>query len=259
MNLRRALPGLVEAACLLGLAGFLAYLILGGNYWMYLNPKFKSLSWAAAAVLGALGVYSLLRPPARATWFRASLYVFVLALCLVSELGIQKWASVSGIDSAAAEQEAPQLPSRVTQGGIEYVRINLGELYDIAANAKPDKLGLNYAVRGFVRRSPEMDAKGEFVLYRVALYCCYADSTAVGFRVRPPLGVSLPENGTWLVAYAGLTPSKASENEPPTAMEGQAFSSVQPDFRLDARCLEPEKAPGMGMMYEWRAEEPYAY
>jgi hypothetical protein len=177
----------------------------------------------------------------------------------MSEMGIDRWASASGIDSAAVAQEAPQLPSRVTQGGVEYVRINLGELYDIAANAKPDKLGLSYAVRGFVRRSPEMDAKGEFVLYRVALYCCYADSTAVGFRVRPPQGGPLPENGTWLVAYAGLTPAKESENESSASVEGSAFSSVQPDYRLDARRLEPEKAPGMGMMYEWRSEEPYAF
>jgi hypothetical protein len=226
---------------------------------MYLNPKFKSLSWAAAAVLAALGVYSLLRPPIGATWFRAAIYVFVLALCGMSEVGLKRWASASGIDSAAALQEAPQLPSRVTQGGVEYVRINLGELYDIAANAKPDKLGLNYAVRGFVRRAPEMDAKGEFVLYRVALYCCYADSTAVGFRVRPPQGIPLPENGTWLVVYAGLAPVKETKEAPQAPMEGSAFSSVQPDYRLDARRLEPEKAPGMGMMYEWRSEEPYAY
>ena len=259
MNTRHTFPGLVEAACLLGLAGFMAYLIIGGNYWMYLNPKFKSLSWGAAAVLGFLGLYSLARPPAAATWFRASLYVFVLVLCWTSELGIQKWASSAGIDSVAAEQESPQLSSRVTLGGVEYVRINLGELYDIAAKAEQDKLGLHYAVRGFVRRSPELDARGEFVLYRIALYCCYADSTAVGFRVHPPQGVPLPENGTWLVAYAGLAPSKDAETETSTTVEGSTFSSVQPDYRLDARRLEPEKAPGMGMMYEWRSEEPFAY
>ena len=187
---------------------------MAGNYWLYLNPKFKSLSWGAAVVLGSLGVYSLIRPPAGATWFRASLYVFVLVLCWVSELGIQKWAFTAGIDSAAAEQEDAQLPSRVTQGGVEYVRINLGELYDIAVNAKPDKLGLNYAVRGFVRRTPESDARGEFVLYPdcpVLLLCGFHRR---GLQGSPsPGNAPSPENGTWLVAYAGLAPSKVAESD----------------------------------------------
>lgn len=257
---RRALPGLIEAACLIGLAGFFVYLLTAGNYWMYLNPKFKGLSWGAAAVLGALGVYSVARPPSGATWLRASLYLGVIALCLASELGVQKWLASAGVDADAlqAQDDAP-LPSRVTKGGVEYVRINIGELYDIAGKNDPGRISLNYAVRGLARRTPESDAKGEFVLYRVALWCCFADSTAVGFRVRPPKGEPLPKDGAWLVAYGSLTPSKDPQAESVTSIGGSAFASLNPDYRFDARRLKREKAPGTGMMYEWRSEEPYAY
>lgn len=252
-------PGLVEALCIVGLAAFLVYLLTLGSYWMYLNPKFRGLSWAAAASLGAMGVYSLVRSPAGANWFRASLYMLVLALCLVSEVGIQSWFAVSGVDTAAVEEQPTLMEPRVTVGGVEHVRINLGELYDIAAKNIPGKLGLNYAVRGFVRRSPESDARGEFVLYRLALYCCYADSTAVGFRVRVPNGQSLPDHGSWQVVYGRLAQSKDDQAAATQSIDGSVFASVQPDFALDASRVEAAKAPGMGMMYEWRSEEPYAY
>lgn len=259
MRLAGRIPGLVEAACLVGLAGFLAYLLVAGNYWMYLNPKFRGLSWAAVAALGGLGVYSAARPPVGATWLRASLYLSVLGLCLMSELGLQRWFSVSGVDSQAVEQEQAPLPSRVTVGGQEYIRLNLGELYDIAGKGPSPLLQGNYAVRGFVRRSPETDAKGEFVLYRLALYCCFADSTAVGFRVRPPKGAALPENGSWQVVYGALEASGDPDSDKIATIEGSAFASVNPDYRFMARRMESEKVPGTGMMYEWRSEEPYAY
>jgi len=259
MTLARKLPGLVEAACLVGLAGFLVYLLLAGNYWMYLNPKFKGLSWAAAAALGSLGLYSAVRPPAGATWLRACLYLSVLGLCLMSELGLQRWFDSSGVDSQAAEDAQATLPPRVTLHGVEYVRINLGELFDIAGKGPSPRLRDNYAVRGFVRRSPENDTKGEFVLYRLALYCCFADSTAVGFRVRQPLGEALPQNGSWQVVYGALEDSGDPDSDKIATIEGSAFASVNPDYRIVSRRMDAEKAPGMGMMYEWHAEEPYAY
>jgi uncharacterized repeat protein (TIGR03943 family) len=255
----RTLWGLVEAACLLGLAVFIVYLLLAGNYWMYLNPKFKGVSWAAALALGGLGVYSAFKPPAGATWFRALVYVFVLSLCLASELGVRKWLATSGMDTQAMEEANAPLPSRVTKSGVEYVRINLGELFDIAGKSLKDKMDLNYAVRGFVRRTPESDAKGEFILYRVALWCCFADTTAVGYRVHAPKGQELPDDGSWQVVYGRLEASKDPSADAVTSLGGSVFASVQSDYLIEARRIETDKAPGMGMMYEWRTAEPYAY
>jgi len=255
----RRIPAHVESLCLLGLAGFMVWLLTGGDYWMYLNPKFQAVTWGAAGALGLLGFYGLARPSARASWLRTGLYAFVLALCLVSELAVRGGAERMGIDSAAMREAEAPLDSRVGKRGTEYIRINLGELYDIVGKPQRALMGLDYAVRGFVRRSPDMDAAGEFVLYRVALYCCYADSTAVGFRVRPPEGQAMPENGAWAVVYGSLEPLERARPEAEESLGGSAFSSVQEDYRIKARIIERETAPGMGMMYEWRAQEPYAY
>jgi len=259
MSIARRLPGLLEGLCMLAIAGFLAYLLLAGNYWLYLNPRFRAISWASAVAMAGLGGYSLFRPPAGATWPRALLYLLVVALCLVSETGLNEWLNRSGMDAQAPAEDEQALPPRVTLGGVDYVRINLGELYDIAARELPGKMETPYAVRGFVRRSPAMDARGEFVLYRTALYCCFADSTAVGFRVRQAKGAPLPENGSWQVVYGRLERAQGLPVEAEESIGGSAFSSIQPDYALAAASLQAASAPGMGLMYEWRSEEPYAY
>ncbi|WP_243312479.1 DUF1980 domain-containing protein [Fundidesulfovibrio agrisoli] len=255
----RRLPATAESLCLLGLAGFMAWLLLGGDYWMYLNPRFKALTWAAAGALALLGGYGLWRPSPRAAWLRAGLFAFTLALCVVSGLAVHEGAEKMGAEPQAMREAEATPEPRVKKRGVEYIRINLGELYDIVGKPQPELIGLDYAVRGFVRRTPELDAEGEFVLYRVALYCCYADSTAVGFRVRPPKGGKLPENGAWVVAYGKLDRLDRPKPEAEESLGGSAFSSVNEDYRIAASLIEAEKAPGMGMMYEWRPQEPYAY
>ena len=255
----RRLASSVESLCLLGLAAFMVWLLLGGDYWMYLNPRFKGLTWAAAGALALLGGYGLWRTSPRATWLRAGLFVFTLALCVLSAVAVREGTEKMGVDSQAMQEAETPLEPRVKKRGLEYIRINLGELYDIVGKPQPELIGLDYAVRGFVRRSPELDAEGEFVLYRVALYCCYADSTAVGFRVRPAKGEKLPENGAWVVAYGKLERLDSPRPDAGESLGGSAFSSVNEDYRIAASLIEAEKAPGMGMMYEWHPQEPYAY
>ncbi len=261
----------IEALCLLALAGFVVYLVLGGHYWLYLNPKFKWLSLAAATVLAGLGIFGLARPPVhgRTSWLRTGLFLLVLVLCLVSELGIgrtlgrlQTNASQTGgqtDDQTGQAAEEAVLPARVTVNGREYIRMNLGELFDIASQPTPEFTNKAFAVRGFVYRTKELDAAGQFLLFRTALYCCFADSTAVAFRVRPPKGKALPASGDWLVVMGTLAQTENITDAPDPTIPGAPFASVQPEFALQADTLEKQQPPGMGLMYEWRHEEPYAY
>lgn len=263
MNISRSLPARLEALCLLGLAVFITYLVVGGNYWMYLNPKFRWITSAAGVVLAGLGVFSLLRPPAHlhATWLRAGLFTLVLALCLVSELGIRTTLTRLGVeqpDDGWQTMEEPVAP-HVTVQGREYIRINVGELFDLATKRTPETLDVPYAVRGFAFRTPELDAAGQFLLYRTALYCCFADATAVGFRVQLPKGTAPPAHGDWLVVMGTLAPAHDITGSPDPVIPGSPFASVQPEFRIQAEHLEKQKAPGLGLMYDWRQEEPYAY
>ena len=255
------LPGRIEGLCLLGLAGFLVYLLGWGHYWMYLNPKFRPLSAACAAVLAGFGLLALARPPVSSGWFRAAAYVVALGLCAGSELSLRPGfdSGSLGTDPPTAPQEEAPLPSRVRLDGREYLRINLGELYDVAAKRQENLLGADFAVRGFVYRSPALDAAGEVIVFRVAMYCCFADATTVGFRLRPPKGEELPAQGQWLVVYGRLQEDPQPEEE--LTIAGSAFTSVQPDFVIAADKLEKTDPPnaGLGMMYEWRSQEPFAF
>ena len=114
-------------------------------------------------------------------------------------------------------------------------------------------------MRGFVHRAPTLDAQNEFVLYRLAIWCCFADATAVGFKVKLPAGSPPPADKSWLVAYGHLTEIPPEQRQEYT-MPDMAFSSVAQAAiftadHLEALPLVPEQA----FMFEWRQGEPYAY
>ena len=248
----------------LAMAGFLAWLVLAGNYWMYLNPRFKPLTLAAAAALAVFGGYAAWRPVSRPSLGRALGYAALCLLAVVSEGGTQFVSDKLDSDPFMVAPPLPAaptapVPSRLIAGGREYVPINTGELFDIAAKGHGAAFERPYAVRGFVHRSPELEAKGEFVLYRLAIWCCFADGTAVGFRVRPPAGTPLPEDKAWVVAYGRLTDAPADDRKE-YALPGMAFSSVAPAAILEAAQLETAAvAPEDIYMFQWRQEEPYAF
>ena len=53
------------------------------------------------------------------------------------------------------------------------------------------ELDQDFAVRGIVARSPELDALGYFALLRVNFVCCAADAMAMGFWWPMPMFGSL--------------------------------------------------------------------
>ncbi|GAB6037109.1 hypothetical protein JCM15519_16680 [Fundidesulfovibrio butyratiphilus] len=259
------LPSRLEGLCLLALSGFLFWLVFGGDYWMYLNPKFRPLSATTAAVLAGFGVLCLARPETGTRWIRMAAYLVALALVAASQASLTRTAFDSGslgTDPQGTDRLAtePDLPSRAELDGRQYLRLNLGELYDLATQHRSENLDHGFVVRGFVYRNPDLDKSGEFILYRVAMYCCFADATSVGFRLRPPKGHPLPPKGQWLVAYARL--AEAPKHDDDSLKVGDSpFTSVQPDTVLLADKLEPAEPPktGLGMMYEWHTQEPYAF
>lgn len=153
---------------------------------------------------------------------------------------------------------AEETVARVVRGDREYVRINTGELYDIAANNETALLGRSYVVRGMVRRIPELDALGRFMVVRSAIFCCFADMTGVGFVVAAP-GGRLPEDKSWVEVYGRLTPIPAGTKNPEPSLDGVPLASIQPDFLYVADAVEPIPMPAEPFMYEWREAEPYAY
>lgn len=266
MNVRGLLAG--TAARLDGLAmvlfaGFMGWLGLWGDYWLFLNPKFTPLTLTAAVVLAVLGAYAAWRPVSRPSPSRLLCYAALAAMIVLAQHGNNPFATATGTDPFAGcpapAPVRPAVPERLRFAGKDYVPLNAGELYDIAAKGHGEAWTTAYAMRGYVLRAPDLDAKREVILYRLAVWCCFADATAVGFRVRLPEGETLPENGQWLVVYGRLADAPEDERRE-YVLPGLPFSSVSPTALFAADHLETATpAPEEINMYEWRKEPPYAY
>jgi hypothetical protein len=245
--------GLAEGLCLSGLAGAIWSLWAGDTLWYFINPKYQAVVLAAAAAMAALGVFAALVPPRPARFSRPLVFAALIGLCYfggADEL-FKPQPGQGVLSGMAAPAEEPALPSRAVLAGREFIRINVGELYDISAAHLEDKIGLNYLVQGYVSRKGD-----EAMLYRTALYCCFADSTAVAFRLKAD-AAKLPADGTWVQVYGRL--EKTKPGKPPKLDLGGGFSSVNPDYALAAERIEEIPAPKPPFMFEWRTEEPYAF
>jgi len=261
----RALAARLDGAAMLALAGFLGWLVLFGDYWMYLNPRFKPVTLAAAAVLAVLGGYAALRPVSRPRLGRGLCYLALAAMIAAVQGGVQAVSRQVDSDpffvepTLPAPERSPAPAGRMQAGGREYIPINAGELFDVAAKGTAEAFARPYVMRGFVHRSPELDARGQFVLYRLAVWCCFADGTAVGFKVQAPAGAPLPADKAWLAAYGRLA-ALPEDQRREYVLPGMAFSSVAPGAVLAAEHLEPlTLVPEDAYMFEWRQAEPYAY
>ncbi|EHJ49260.1 hypothetical protein DFW101_3261 [Solidesulfovibrio carbinoliphilus subsp. oakridgensis] len=260
-----ALAARLDGLAMLALAGFLLWLAAAGNYWMFLNPKFAPLTLGAATVLAILGAFAAIRPVSRPSLGRAACYLCLLAMIVLTQGGVQALSGTIDSDpfSVAPTLPAPEpagpVPSRLVALGREYIPINTGELYDIAAKGHAEAFDKPYAMRGTVHRDAALDAKGEFVLYRLAVWCCYADGTAVGFRVRLPQGATPPEDKSWVVAYGRLADAPQDERNEYT-LPGQAFSSIAQAALFATDHLESAPVPPEQVyMYQWKTSEPYAF
>lgn len=171
---------------------------------------------------------------------------------------------------SSAASESPQVKSslkaddsvtgrsRVTLNGVEYIKINLGELYQLCLDAKSDKIADHYVARGIVRRTPELDTLGQFALIRTAVPCCHAHAAPVGFRVDYNQSSEI-RDGQWVEVYGTL--KKLSPDLPNPNLHSIGI----PFVRLNkSRCIIPTRIvkipqPEDPDILEFRSAEPYAY
>lgn len=248
MNLLGRLEGLLLV--LLGLA--LLQLAGGGDYAQLFNPKLAWLTRASGGIAMLLGA-GLAIAPAAPVASRTATLLLLLAL-LGSYQPPPAAIPPGGLTGQGPGEDAG--PPRETFQGTEYTRINTAELFFLARQADQHKLLLPYATRGVVRRSPEMDARGEIALVRVAVTCCLADAVALGVRVKvDDPGKYLDES--WIKVYGTLEHVDAP---PPAGMTAQGIFPValERDYRLLAQRVVQETA-GLPFIFEIRPDEPYAY
>ena len=177
--------------------------------------------------------------------------------------------SVAAMGGSAASQ-SPQLKSslkaddsvghrsRLILNGVEYTKINLGELYQHCLNAKTDKMTGHYVVRGVVRRTPELDGSSQFALIRTAVVCCHSHAAPVGFRVDYNRSLEL-RDGQWIKVYGTLKRLSPDLPSPNLHSIGLLFTRFNKSYGIVPQEIVKIPKPEAPYILKFKDSEPYAY
>jgi uncharacterized repeat protein (TIGR03943 family) len=246
--------GLIEGCIVVALGLAMSVLVRADNYWLYLHPKFKWLTLTAGIILVLVGAIALLynRRP------NLSRIVIFLTFSTLASVGYFLPNPTSSATSGPPEEASSKEESRIVLDGEEYIKINLGELYAISEKGLEEDRAAHYVARGIVKRNPELDEIGQFVLLRVFIWCCFADAVAVGFRVQD----DQPEeflDGQWVRVYGKLQSLPSQLAEPTVQVKGILSKALHKTDGILAARVEKIEPPPIPFMFEFRKSEPYAY
>ena len=251
----KKIGGLVEGLIVLALGFAMCGLVMADNYWMYLHPKFKWLTLSTGIVLvivGAIGALYNRRP----SLIRIIIFFTFGTIALMGYfLPNPTPTAASGplVETSAKEE------SRLIFKNQEYTKINLGELYMISEGELDAKATGLYVARGIVKRSPKLDEQGQFVLFRIFMWCCFADAVAVGIRVQYDEELEELRDGQWVRVYGKLHQLPTGLSKPKVQVKGIISKSLNRFHGLAAVKVEEIEPPAIPYMFEFRRTEPYAY
>ena len=251
----KRIGGLIEGLILQAIGAYAGALVLFGDYWRFLNPKFKWLTGATAAMLLLTGTVALFNPNRR---FKVSRILIFLFFLRIFTIGITGSISFANFLSGFSHKEQAEENSRLVLNGLEYVKINLVELHLLSEKTEAEKMAARYAVRGIVRRTQELDGLGQFALMRVSVFCCLADAVATGFRVRYDRPDEFTD-GQWIQVYGTVKRLPQKLPEPHLHTQGMLLTIVYDSYLLVPDKILPIEEPRIPFMFDFRKQEPYAY
>jgi hypothetical protein len=240
--------GVLEGLIVAVIGLYMGLLVLFGDYWRFLNPKFKWLTGATAVMLIATGIVATIVPNKKPGFARIIVFLIFLRVLSVGNLGI---SLTPGIHPDTGT-------SRLVVDGIEYIKINLAELYVLSEKKEPVRIGAHYAVRGIVKRSRTLDSLGEFALIRNVVFCCLADSVGMGFRVQHD-GPEEHADGQWVEVYGTLSPLTQELPDPEFLAEGLHLTVLNESYELTPAKIVSIKEPEIPFIFDFEEQEPYAY
>ncbi|WP_029897177.1 hypothetical protein [Desulfohalovibrio reitneri] len=260
-----ALRRWLAAAALVGLGGLLAVLAESEIYWRFLNPRFQLLTLITGGTLLACGACLPFARDLRPNLWQTAVLVAFLALAALAmePAGTKSFAPgpPPGSTFSLGQRPEPRGPSRLTRGGTEYVRLSPPELH-MLLDERPEYAGSTpFAMRGQVRRSPALDARGEIALVRTVVVCCFADALAVGMPVRVDDPADY-EDGQWLRVLGRLREAAdpaAREEDTPPATPGVIMTILPHDRVFIPDHAEPVEPPKIPYAFEVRSKEPFAF
>jgi uncharacterized repeat protein (TIGR03943 family) len=257
--------GIIEGLILLAIGAYAGLLVIYGDYWRFLNPKFKWLTGLTAAMLILIGTIAIFKTNKRASYFRICIFLIFLGIIFwgnsgrpVSPKADSKVRLETLADSMSRGESLVEEKSRLTMNGLEYIKINLGELYSLCQEPKPDKIDKRYVVRGIVKRTKPTDRLGHFVLLRSAVVCCLADSVGVGFRVKYDRLNEL-EDGQWVEVYGTLRSLSQKLPKPHLRIKEIRLAVLCDSHILVADRIVKTEEPETPFMFEFSDTEPYRF
>jgi len=240
--------GVIEGLIVTVIGLYMGLLVLFGDYWRFLNPKFKWLTGATAVILIVIGSVATIVPNKRPSYSRIIVFLLFVRILSVGNLEISLTPRIHS-DTGA---------SRLTVDGAEYIKINLAELYMLTEKKEPNKMDTHYVVRGMVKRSRALDDLGQFALVRNAVFCCLADSVAMGFRVLYDGSEELAD-GQWVEVYGTLSPLTQGLPDPEFQSEGLHLTLLSESYGLTPSKIVSIEEPEIPFMFDFKEQEPYAY
>ena len=252
----KTIGGIIEGLILVAIGAYAGLLVLYGDYWQYLNPKFKWLTGTTAAMLVIVGSVAVFKPNKRPSVSRIIIFLILLRIVSMGNSGIpglQPSGSRPAVESPAEDER-----SRVSMNGREYTRINLGELYMLCEKPQQDKMTGSYVVRGIVIRNEELDRLGQVALLRNAVFCCLADSVGMGLIVQPERLDELVD-GEWVEIYGTLSALPRKLPDPRLRIREMHLAIVSESYVLVPTEVVRIKEPEIPFMFELREAEPYAF
>ncbi len=184
-----------------------------GEYALLMNPMFRWITLAGAALVTLLGA-TLVLGGGRASRF--AFVTFTLFFALVAWAGPHR----GGVAPLLAP---PDDGPAVERDGYEPIRAEV--LFESIDTEARDVPAGKVRLRGFVKRTPELDARGAFILLEPMMACCLADAIALGLRVRSP-DRQLPPDEAWVYAFGTLEALDPPRPVPPFRVGAILFTGV---------------------------------
>ena len=223
-------------------------LVLFGDYWRFLNPKFKWLTGVTAVILVVIGSVATIVPNKRPSYSRRIVFLLFVRILSVGNLGISLTPRIHH-DTGA---------SRLTVDSVEYIKINLAELYMLTEKKGPNKMATHYVVRGIVKKSHTLNNLHQFALIRNTVFCCLADSVAMGFRVQYD-DLDKLADGQWAEVYGTL--SRSAQEVPDSGLQnkGLHLTVLNESYLLTPFKIVTIEEPEIPFIFDFREDEPHAY
>jgi hypothetical protein len=253
----KKISGIHDGLLLLLAGAFMGWFVVSGEYWRLMHPKFQWLTAFAAFLLLLLGAVGL-GYGRRALKPTRSLIVFgMIGFGLIAGSASTTFLSVKGLSP-------PDQESRISLDGFDYIKINIGEIFfllqgfSLDRNKEPEAIKHRYVMRGVVKHHPDLERMGQFMLMRAVIWCCLADATGTGLRVRFDQPHTLKE-GHWVQVFGRF--EKMTDKPPPVFLR---FDKTLVTWIEQNHILVPDKivrisSPELPYIFDRRTEEPFNY